>query len=117
MKHPDKPLLEMIGIDKTFGRQKVLKNCSLTVERGDTVVLIGPSGSGKSTLLRCVNLLAPADSGDVFLAARTSAVAKFRPISCVSVLVWFSELRTVLSSDRRRKHHAGTDDGAGCEPD
>ena len=48
----EKPLLEMIGIDKTFGRQTVLKNCSLAVQRGETVVLIGPSGSGKSTLLR-----------------------------------------------------------------
>ena len=64
----EKPLLEMIGIDKTFGRQTVLKNCSLAVQRGETVVLIGPSGSGKSTLLRCVNMLSPADSGDVFLS-------------------------------------------------
>lgn len=66
----EKPLLEMIGIDKTFGRQTVLKNCSLTVQHGETVVLIGPSGSGKSTLLRCVNMLSPADSGDVFFASQ-----------------------------------------------
>ena len=66
----EKPLLEMIGIDKTFGRQTVLKNCSLEVQRGETVVRIGPSGSGKSTLLRCVNMLSPADSGDVFFASQ-----------------------------------------------
>ena len=66
----EKPLREMIGIDKTFGRQTVLKNCSLAVQRGETVVLIGPSGSGKSTLLRCVNMLSPADSGDVFFASQ-----------------------------------------------
>lgn len=66
----EKPLLEMIGIDKTFGRQTVLKNCSIAVQRGETVVLIGPSGSGKSTLLRCVNMLSPADSGDVFFASQ-----------------------------------------------
>ncbi|WP_373238428.1 amino acid ABC transporter ATP-binding protein [Klebsiella michiganensis] len=66
----EKPLLEMIGIDKTFGRQTVLKNCSLEVQRGETVVLTGPSGSGKSTLLRCVNMLSPADSGDVFFASQ-----------------------------------------------
>jgi polar amino acid transport system ATP-binding protein len=40
------------------------------VQRGETVVLIGPSGSGKSTLLRCVNMLSPADSGDVFFASQ-----------------------------------------------
>ncbi|KEA52316.1 glutamine ABC transporter ATP-binding protein [Mangrovibacter sp. MFB070] len=68
MSNEDKPMLEMIGIDKAFGRQTVLRNCSLSVKRGETVVLIGPSGSGKSTLLRCVNLLSPADSGDIFFA-------------------------------------------------
>ena len=68
MSQDKKPLLEMIGIDKAFGRQAVLKNCSLNVNRGETVVLIGPSGSGKSTLLRCVNMLSPADSGDIFFA-------------------------------------------------
>ena len=70
MSQSQKPLLEMIGIDKAFGRQNVLKNCSLEVHRGETVVLIGPSGSGKSTLLRCVNMLSPADSGDVFFAGK-----------------------------------------------
>ena len=64
----EKPLLEMIGIDKTFGRQTVLKNCSLTVQRGETVVLIGPSGSGKSTLLRCINKLEEISSGTLLVA-------------------------------------------------
>nr|WP_309486540.1 amino acid ABC transporter ATP-binding protein [Ancylobacter mangrovi] len=62
----DAPLLEIVGIDKSFGQSRILKGCSLDVRRGETVVLIGPSGSGKSTLLRCVNLLEPADGGDIF---------------------------------------------------
>ena len=61
----EKPILEMIGIGKTFGSFRALKGCSLHVAPGETVVLIGPSGSGKSTLLRCVNLLEPADEGTV----------------------------------------------------
>lgn len=66
----DKPLLELIGIDKSYGPFKVLKNCSLNVSSGETVVIIGPSGSGKSTLLRCVNQLEPADGGDLFFEGR-----------------------------------------------
>jgi polar amino acid transport system ATP-binding protein len=58
-------LLEIVGINKSFGPTRVLKNCSLTVSRSETVVVIGPSGSGKSTLLRCVNLLETLDSGDI----------------------------------------------------
>jgi polar amino acid transport system ATP-binding protein len=59
-------LLEIVGINKSFGPTRVLKNCSLTVNPSETVVVIGPSGSGKSTLLRCVNLLETLDSGDIF---------------------------------------------------
>jgi polar amino acid transport system ATP-binding protein len=65
-----KPLLELIGIDKSYGPFQVLKNCSLNVHTGETVVIIGPSGSGKSTLLRCVNQLEPADGGDLFFEGR-----------------------------------------------
>ncbi|MGL9722999.1 amino acid ABC transporter ATP-binding protein [Sodalis sp. (in: enterobacteria)] len=68
--HATKPLLEIIGIDKYFGRNHILKNCSITVRKGETVVLIGPSGSGKSTLLCCVNLLEPVDGGSIFFANR-----------------------------------------------
>ncbi len=62
----DKPVLEIIGVEKYFGAQHVLKNCSLNVAEGDTVVLIGPSGSGKSTLLRCINLLETIEGGTIF---------------------------------------------------
>ncbi|MFU9138742.1 MULTISPECIES: amino acid ABC transporter ATP-binding protein [unclassified Erwinia] len=79
MSHSQKPLLEVIGIDKAFGRQPVLKNCSLTLRRGETLVLIGPSGSGKSTLLRCVNLLSPADSGDVFFGRQNISRGEVPP--------------------------------------
>lgn len=50
-------MLEAKNIEKNFGKLKVLKDISLTVENGERVVIIGPSGSGKSTFLRCLNLL------------------------------------------------------------
>src|SRR5258708_14109502 len=61
-------LLEIVGINKSFGSVQVLKTCSMTVAAKETVVVIGPSGSGKSTLLRSINLLEPVDSGDIFFA-------------------------------------------------
>jgi polar amino acid transport system ATP-binding protein len=60
------PLLEIMGINKSFGDLQILKACSLNVRSRETMVIIGPSGSGKSTLLRCVNLLEPADDGNIF---------------------------------------------------
>jgi polar amino acid transport system ATP-binding protein len=63
-------LLEIVGINKSFGSIKVLKTCTLTVGASETVVVIGPSGSGKSTLLRCINLLESVDSGDIFFEGK-----------------------------------------------
>jgi polar amino acid transport system ATP-binding protein len=68
--NPPSPLLEIIGVDKSFGATRILKNCSLNVHARETVVIIGPSGSGKSTLLRCVNQLDPADAGNIFFEGK-----------------------------------------------
>jgi ABC-type polar amino acid transport system ATPase subunit len=60
-----RPMLAMSGVVKRFGDNQVLRGVSLTVQRGETVVIIGPSGSGKTTLLRCVNLLEDYEQGTV----------------------------------------------------
>lgn len=56
-------ILEISNLSKSFGELEVLKDISLTVEKGQVVSVIGPSGSGKSTLLRCATMLEKADSG------------------------------------------------------
>ena len=60
-------LLALEGVRKSFGKNVVLQDIDLTVERGQCVVLIGASGSGKSTLLRTINLLERVDDGQVWL--------------------------------------------------
>ena len=58
-------LLEMRNIKKSFDGTEVLKDISLTVEKGEVLGIIGPSGSGKSTLLRCATDLEKPDSGEI----------------------------------------------------
>src|SRR5690554_952486 len=60
-------MIEVRNLYKRFGSLEVLKGVSLTVERGEVVVVIGPSGSGKSTLLRCLNYLETPTSGEIYL--------------------------------------------------
>ncbi|MEH0515403.1 amino acid ABC transporter ATP-binding protein [Streptomyces sp. B21-106] len=61
------PLIELRDVNKYFGELHVLQDVSLTVGRGEVVVVIGPSGSGKSTLCRAINRLEPIRSGSITL--------------------------------------------------
>lgn len=58
-------LVEIRNLRKSFKSLEVLKDVSLTVEKGDIVALIGRSGSGKSTLLRCINGLEETQGGTI----------------------------------------------------
>lgn len=58
-------LLEIKHVKKSFGDVEVLKDISLTVERGEVLGIIGPSGSGKSTFLRCATGLEKQDAGEI----------------------------------------------------
>ncbi|MDW8407793.1 MAG: amino acid ABC transporter ATP-binding protein [Anaerolineae bacterium] len=52
---------------KRFGHVEAVNGVSLTVKRGQVVVIIGPSGSGKSTVLRCINHLETPTSGEIWV--------------------------------------------------
>lgn len=60
-------IIDIEHLTKSFGGNVVLNDLSLSVSRGEVVVLIGPSGCGKSTLLRCINGLEPIQGGSVKL--------------------------------------------------
>ena len=55
------------NLSKGFGKTKVLRDVSFTLERGQVLAIIGSSGSGKTTLLRCLTGLEEADGGSILL--------------------------------------------------
>ncbi|QDQ94166.1 amino acid ABC transporter ATP-binding protein [Rhodococcus sp. WB9] len=59
------PLLQVSGVEKSFGDHHVLRDISFDVGAGTVTVIIGPSGSGKTTVLRTLNALDLADRGTI----------------------------------------------------
>ncbi|MFM1669877.1 amino acid ABC transporter ATP-binding protein [Streptococcus mutans] len=58
-------ILEIDHLKKSFGKNEVLKDISLTVKKGEVISIIGSSGSGKSTFLRSINLLEKPTGGKI----------------------------------------------------
>src|ERR1700751_5444182 len=58
-------MITITNVSKWYGPVQVLRDVSMTVAKGEVVVVCGPSGSGKSTLLRCINRLETVDQGTV----------------------------------------------------
>ena len=61
-------VIQMIGVNKSFGPIHVLRGIDLEVRLGEKVVICGQSGSGKSTTIRCINRLEQHDSGRIIVA-------------------------------------------------
>jgi glutamate/aspartate transport system ATP-binding protein len=58
-------MIEIKNVSKWYGPVQVLNECSVSIAKGDVVVVCGPSGSGKSTLIKTVNALEPFQKGEI----------------------------------------------------
>ncbi len=77
-------MIELSGVTKTFGQNRVLRGVDLAIPTGESMVIIGGSGTGKSVLLKCVLGLVRHDAGsitldgqDVTRAERDAFLARF----------------------------------------
>ena len=60
-------IIEVINLKKQFGNNLILDDINFTINKGETVSLIGPSGSGKSTILRCIADLETLTGGKILI--------------------------------------------------
>jgi polar amino acid transport system ATP-binding protein len=86
------------GINKWFNKGHanelhVLTDVDVSVRTGEVLVVIGPSGSGKSTLLRCLNFLAPPETGIVTFLGETLSIEQLPRLSIPARLDFERRLR------------------------
>ena len=58
-------LIDVIGVAKYFGKDRILEDINFSVEKGKTIALVGHNGCGKSTLLRMIALLTTVSGGEI----------------------------------------------------
>jgi phospholipid/cholesterol/gamma-HCH transport system ATP-binding protein len=74
------PVLQLLDVYKSFGDNHVLQGLTLTIERGETMVIIGGSGSGKSVILKHIIGLMKPDRGRVVVAGQDLSTLKERAL-------------------------------------
>lgn len=88
-------LLEIKGVNKSFGNKEVLKNVNLTVPRGKIIGLLGKNGMGKSTLIKIVNDLLTKDSGEVLINGKEIGVESKNIISYLPERTYLDKSMTI----------------------
>lgn len=70
--------VEVLSIEKNYGRKEVLKNFSLSVEKGEVYVLLGKNGAGKSTLFKILTGLSKATNGEIIILNESKDLEKVK---------------------------------------
>jgi D-xylose transport system ATP-binding protein len=86
------PLLELRGINKSFGAVHVLRDVDFTVYTGEVTALVGDNGAGKSTLVKCVGGIYPTDSGEYLFDGQPMHVHSPREAAGLGVEIVYQDL-------------------------
>ena len=82
-------MIEIRGLEKSFGEQQVLRGIDLVIEDGETLAIIGQSGSGKSVMLKHIIGLLKPDEGEVIVDGVEIAKAKAKQLEEIRSKVGF----------------------------
>jgi D-xylose transport system ATP-binding protein len=88
----DHPILELRGVNKSFGPVDVLKSVDFTAVTGQVTALVGDNGAGKSTLVKCVSGTYPIDSGDYLFDGQPVTVHSPRDASALGIEIVYQDL-------------------------
>jgi D-xylose transport system ATP-binding protein len=86
------PLLEVRGINKSFGPVQVLRDVNFSVYPGEVTALVGDNGAGKSTLVKCIGGIYSIDAGEYYFDGRPVTVHTPRDASALGVEIVYQDL-------------------------
>ncbi len=86
------PLLELRGINKSFGAVHVLHDVDLKIYPGQVTALVGDNGAGKSTLVKTVAGIYPSDTGEFRFAGRPHVVTGPRDAAGLGIEIVYQDL-------------------------
>ncbi len=86
------PLLELRGINKSFGPVQVLRDVEFTAHAGEVTALVGDNGAGKSTLVKCVGGIYSIDSGEYYFDGNPVTVHSPRDAGHLGVEIVYQDL-------------------------
>jgi D-xylose transport system ATP-binding protein len=88
----DTPILELRGINKSFGAVHVLHDVDFSVYPGEVTALVGDNGAGKSTLVKCIGGIYPIDSGEVSFNGQRVTVHGPRDAAHLGIEIVYQDL-------------------------
>jgi D-xylose transport system ATP-binding protein len=88
----DAPILEVVGVNKTFGPVHVLHDVTFKVYPGMVTALIGDNGAGKTTLIKCITGIYPMDSGEILFEGEPVKISGPRDAAALGLEVVYQDL-------------------------
>ena len=88
-------LVKCVGVNKSYGDKKVLKNVNLVIPRGKIIGLLGKNGTGKSTLIKLINDLLTPTSGEILVNGESIGINSKKIISYLPERTYLDKSMTV----------------------
>jgi D-xylose transport system ATP-binding protein len=108
-----KPILELTGVNKSFGPVHVLHDVDLAIRPGEVTALVGDNGAGKSTLVKCIAGIYSIDSGEVRFAGEPIKVNGPKDAAALGIEVVYQDLALADNLDIVQNMFLGRERGRG----
>jgi D-xylose transport system ATP-binding protein len=107
---PKAPILELQGVNKSFGVVHVLHDVDFQVYPGEVTALVGDNGAGKSTLVKAIAGIHPIDSGTYHFEGKPVSVHGPNDVAALGVEVVYQDLALCDNLGRELKHRGVLDE-------